>query len=70
MKWYQRAWQKIKQGAKILYKGIVSNTGALAIAGIGLALGIVTGGTFPIAMAAVVLTIKLVKTGLVMHTKQ
>lgn len=67
MKWYQRAWQKIKQGAKNLYKGIVSNTGALAIAGIGLALGIVTGGTFPIAMAAVVLTVKLVKTGLDAH---
>lgn len=64
MKWYQRAWNRIKQGAKNVYKGIVSNTGALAIAGIGLALGIVTGGTVPIAIAAVVLTVKLVKTGL------
>ena len=64
MKWYQRAWNGIKQGAKNVYKGIVSNTGALAIAGIGLALGIITGGATPIAIAAVVLTVKLVKTGL------
>ncbi|MEM6339339.1 MAG: hypothetical protein AAF673_05405, partial [Pseudomonadota bacterium] len=66
-KWYQSIWSGIKKGAKLAYKGIVSNTGTLIISGIGLGLGIATGGVAPIAIAAVVLGVKVVKTSLDAH---
>lgn len=66
-KWYHSIWSSIKKGAKLAYKGIVSNTGTLIISGIGLGLGIATGGVAPIALAAVVLGVKVVKTGLDAH---
>lgn len=66
-KWYQRVWNGVKKGAKLTYQAIVSNTGAMIVAALGLGLGIATGGAAPIAIAAVVLGVKIVKTGLDAH---
>ncbi|MFK7967953.1 MAG: hypothetical protein AB8B68_02165 [Rickettsiaceae bacterium] len=63
-KWYQKAWSGVKKVLAVPYKAITSNTGAIILAGIGLALGVVTGGAVPIALAVAVLTIKVVKTGI------
>ena len=63
-KWYQKAWHLVKKAAVISYKALTSNTGAIIIAGLGLGLGIVTGGAAPIAIAAVVLAVKGIKTGI------
>jgi hypothetical protein len=63
-KWYQTAWNVIKKIPNKAYKAIVSNSGALIISSTALALGIVTGGIAPIAIASVILGVKLVKTGL------
>ncbi len=63
-KWYQKSWYFVKKAAVISYKALTSNTGAIIIAGLGLGLGIVTGGAAPIAIAAVVLAVKGVKTGI------
>ena len=43
---------------------MTSNTGAMITAAVGLALGVVTGGVAPIAIAAVALGVKVAKTGI------
>jgi len=63
-KWYQKAWGGIKKYAGITYKALTSNTGSLISAVVGLGLGVVTGGVAPIALASVILVVKLVKTSI------
>jgi len=66
-KWYNTAWNMIKKVTKLAYKAVISNGGAIITTSVALALGIITGGTVPIVLAAVVLGVKLVKTGLDAH---
>jgi hypothetical protein len=66
-KWYNTAWNMIKKVTKLSYKAVISNSGAIITASVALVIGIITGGTVPIVLAAVVLGVKLVKTGLDAH---
>jgi hypothetical protein len=62
-KWYQKAWNGVKKGSVATYEALTSNTGALITSSVGLGLGIATGGVGLIAIGAVVLGVKAVKTG-------
>jgi len=57
-KWYAPIWS----GAKTFYKLFTSNIVSLTIAGVGLVIGVITGGTVPIAIAAITLGVKVIKT--------
>ncbi len=62
-KWYQKAWNGVKKGSIATYKALTSNTGALITSSIGFGFGIATGGVGLIAIGAVVLGAKVIKTG-------
>jgi spermidine/putrescine-binding protein len=63
-KWYQKAWDGIKKVAIITYKALTSNIVSISLAAGTIALGVATGGIVPIAIASVVLTVKLVRVGI------
>ena len=62
--WYQKAWGGLKKLAGAAYKMVTGNAYSIAIAGVGLALGIATGGTLPIVIGAIALAVKLTKTAI------
>jgi hypothetical protein len=63
-KWYQKAWGGVKKLTGAAYKMVTGNAYSIAIAAVGLGLGIATGGTLPIAIGAVALAVKLTKTAI------
>ena len=63
-KWYQKAWDGIKKLAIITYKALTSNIVSISLAVVTIAFGVATGGIVPIAIAAIVLTVKLVRIGI------
>jgi hypothetical protein len=63
-KWYQKAWDGIKKLAIIIYKALTSNIVSISLAVVTIAFGVATGGIVPIAIAAIVLTVKLVRIGI------
>jgi hypothetical protein len=63
-KWYQKAWDGVKKLAIITYKALTSNIVSISLAAGTIALGVATAGIVPIAIAAVVLTVKLVRVGI------
>ncbi|WP_316353847.1 hypothetical protein [Candidatus Trichorickettsia mobilis] len=63
-KWYQKAWDGVKKVAGAAYKMVTGNVYSIAIAAVGLGLGIVTGGAVPIAIGAAALAVKLTKTAI------
>lgn len=59
----KNAWNGVKKGSVATYEALTSNTGALITSSVGLGLGIATGGVGLIAIGAVVLGVKAIKTG-------
>lgn len=62
--WYKKTWSGIKKVARAAFKAVTSNVGAIVLTTVALVGAIATGGLAPIIGGAVVLGLKVVKTGI------